>query len=330
MTHYLAGRWADASLALGDPPTTRVGPLGPLIAAHCLAETVEPGNLASDLVMFDGIRERTALDPFARVMKNRIAELCEAGEFGRAARVSQILAAWDGPVGRMRAQILGEPSQHRALPGSFRDHLYVDGDAIERCQSALSGLKVLMVLQAADIDTTKDYHPFTNLMVTGEQFGLSIGKMSAPRGMMDESYVPYFATVLEQINPDVVIFDNLYELGLPLHLAGLPGVADAVAEVLATARTRQGLKVVNLFYDLWMAQDRDITKGLGYAVDLIHDMHPGSSAEDFQLGDDHRFCYPMPYRMPEPTVPLGNTPYRLHREHHLVQRRPRPVVGGDR
>lgn len=55
-----------------------------------------------------------------------------------------------------------------------------------------------------------------------------------------------------------------------------------------------------------MADGTGILTGLGQSVDLIYDMHPACQAPGFMPGDDTRFCFPMPYRMPTPSVEPGS------------------------
>ena len=317
--HYAAREWANAldgyrrARAL-DPAAPVSFPMG-----HCAIELAAPDALEVPI-------ETPTLTPDPRDLQRvtelrlRILELCFAKDFERAARLLRFLSDVDRSVQSAYQTMIQGPSacldllDRAPAPADppFIEHLRVPEAALSALKARHAGKRVLVVFQRYSDDPARQRHEvIDNISRTARAFGLvphEINSHVLPPGITVDAFPGYLMSEIIAFRPDLIVYDDLYHLGIS---AASEATAEAVGAVLEQVRELLGVRVVRSLPDGWntvLLGDPHLFRGLGRSVDLLHHSHAeiiGRGSPDEQAAT---LCYPYPTTVEPASVAPGGVP----------------------
>lgn len=313
---YLAGNWA-AALALyrrtidSQPDIARQLALA-LPAGHCDIELAGAEALTAPRPAYGPVAGVPREAAFARDLRVRALGYCRAGDVVRASALLRFIAPVDAPTGFAYAddrlsrrsdcgRFLDTPAD--GPPAFFTDHA-IDRLPVDTLKARHEGKRVLVVRRFGV--ARRRYGAFENLAEAAVRFGLTIHEITNTPlpGPATDNYVAALAKTIDDVQPQVILWDELFHLGVSAE----PGHRDAIAELLEAMRRTRGIRVVNFHPDVYYVPIPTLFGGLGRCFDLISHMHPAILDRGTEAEKAAVFCCPIPALIESPTVAAGTVP----------------------
>lgn len=252
-------------------------------------------------------------------LRLRVLELCFARDFERATQLLHLLARCDRSVQSAYETISKGPSSclqfldatPEPVDPPFLKTLTVPAHELAAAQRRHQGKRLLLVCQRYFVDPLRRHDMADNIGQSARDFGLVVRELNshvlAPGATIDGFAGDLLGEIIA-FRPDVILFDDLYHLGIS---AASESVAEQVATVLEQARASLGVKVVRSLPDAWntvLKGDAHLFRGLGSSVDLLH--HQSAAALDRGTPEQRAatWCYVYPILMEPPTIAPRSIP----------------------